>query len=254
VQALHQPKTRGNFLPLDQTRQQRFAEKTDRVRMFLAERTRPGDRSRRCIKKSDLYLMFLNWLEVENPWRKSGMKKTHFNERVRLADVEEFTPKGWTKCWNLIPYDDETADQTPSETTDPTNLSDKPSLIVSGGDNNESQVGVSEGRSEIETTDPHNDCAAEEVILQGELLSAKSAVLPLCLPSTEKSQKQQIPAQCIETTETTDLEPYRGSAPTGIVYISQEEDLPDLGLLPKSIGFDLETFNRRSDLWRHKAA
>jgi len=40
----------------------------------------------------------------------------------------------------------------------------------------------------------------------------------------------------------------------GVVYFSQEEDLSDRLLLPKSVGFDLETFNCHSVLWRHKVS
>ena len=48
--------------------------------------------------------------------------------------------------------------------------------------------------------------------------------------------------------------PFRGEPPTGIDYIGKATDLPDPDAMALSIGFDLETFNRRTDLWRHKAS
>jgi DNA polymerase I-like protein with 3'-5' exonuclease and polymerase domains len=48
--------------------------------------------------------------------------------------------------------------------------------------------------------------------------------------------------------------PFSGSPPSGIHYICRAGDLPDPGSLPMALGFDLETFNRRTDLWRHKAS
>jgi len=49
-------------------------------------------------------------------------------------------------------------------------------------------------------------------------------------------------------------EPYRGNEPSGIIYIHDALDLPPVEQLPQRVGFDLETFNRRTDLWRHKAS
>ena len=49
-------------------------------------------------------------------------------------------------------------------------------------------------------------------------------------------------------------EAFRGEPPAGINYIGTAVDLPDPDSMALSIGFDLETFNRRTDLWRHKAS
>ena len=49
-------------------------------------------------------------------------------------------------------------------------------------------------------------------------------------------------------------EPFQGESPTGIDYICRASDLPDPDGMALSLGFDLETFNRRNDLWRHKAS
>ncbi len=48
--------------------------------------------------------------------------------------------------------------------------------------------------------------------------------------------------------------PFAGEAPSGVDYISKAVDLPDPDSMALSIGFELETFNRRTDLWRHKAS
>ncbi|KZR82854.1 DNA polymerase I, thermostable [Synechococcus sp. MIT S9504] len=48
--------------------------------------------------------------------------------------------------------------------------------------------------------------------------------------------------------------PFSGKSPNGIHYIVRPDDLPDPDSMALSIGFDLETFNRRTDLWRHKAS
>ena len=49
-------------------------------------------------------------------------------------------------------------------------------------------------------------------------------------------------------------EPFLGESPAGIDYICRAVDLPDPDAMALSLGFDLETFNRRTDLWRHKAS
>ena len=48
--------------------------------------------------------------------------------------------------------------------------------------------------------------------------------------------------------------PFSGEPPAGIDYICRAADLPDPEAMAMAIGFDLETFNRRTDLWRHKAS
>ena len=48
--------------------------------------------------------------------------------------------------------------------------------------------------------------------------------------------------------------PFCGEPPSGIDYICQAADLPDPESMALAVGFDLETFNRRTDLWRHKAS
>jgi len=48
--------------------------------------------------------------------------------------------------------------------------------------------------------------------------------------------------------------PYIGAVLPGIAYIHRAQDLPDPKGLPMVVGFDLETWNRRTDIWRHKAS
>jgi|GEM_PF-1670895 len=112
VEALHRRKQRGNFLPQEPGRMKHFAERADRVRLFLRECTSPGNRSSRCLSRPALFDMYKNWTEEENGGRKGlHLGKQKFNERVRLAGVEPFKPKGGSWCWDLIEVDPETADE-----------------------------------------------------------------------------------------------------------------------------------------------
>lgn len=47
---------------------------------------------------------------------------------------------------------------------------------------------------------------------------------------------------------------FTGDVPEGITYVSRPDDLPEITGMGASLGFDLETFNRRTDLWRHHAS
>lgn len=48
--------------------------------------------------------------------------------------------------------------------------------------------------------------------------------------------------------------PYLGEPLPGIDYIHRAQDLPNPDGLPMLCGFDLETWNKRTDVWRHKAS
>jgi len=60
-------------------------------------------------------------------------------------------------------------------------------------------------------------------------------------------------APCLAPAET-EPRPFSGTPPEGITYVATADQLPDPASLPRVLGFDLETFNRRTDLWRHKAS
>lgn len=47
--------------------------------------------------------------------------------------------------------------------------------------------------------------------------------------------------------------PFEGELPEDITYVAASTDLPDPDAMPLWLGFDLETFNRRTDLHRHVA-
>lgn len=112
VEALHRRKQRGNFLPQDSGRMQHFAERADKVRLFLRDCTSPGNRSSRCLDRPALFDLYKDWTEEENGGRKGlHLGKHKFNERVRLAGVEPFKPKGGSWRWDLIEADPETADE-----------------------------------------------------------------------------------------------------------------------------------------------
>ena len=90
--------------------QEEFARQPDHVRLFLSESTRPGDRSSRCIKRSELYPLFCDRLREETDGRGRAMGKQTFNAKVRSTGVEEFKPEGGSWSWDLLRHDPETAD------------------------------------------------------------------------------------------------------------------------------------------------
>ena len=270
VEALHKRKQRGNFLPLDEGRQQAFAERTDRVRMFLAERTMPGDRSRRCIPRSELYQLFCSWVEEEHGGKAGRILGKHkFNERVRLAGVGEFKPQGGAWCWDLIEVDPETAEQGPPKPPSGPIL-DQTSTATStpGGGST-----VSGPKAPSKTAD--GKTAVGERVPVGGLAEAAavSAVPPYCTTPDQNTQLKLKTAQCNTSAETGDgltgaaavapalpavvapvPRPYTGPARAGLAYIAAADQLPDPATVPLLLGFDLETFSRRTDLLRHKAS
>ena len=254
VEALHKRKQRGNFLPLDQTRQQAFAEKTDRVRMFLKECTQPGDRSNRCIKRPDLFQLFNDWLTEEHGGSKRyGLGKQKFNERVRLAGVQEFKPQGGAWSWDLIEVDPETADPAPPKTADPGSGVDKSGFDFDNGH----PSALSEPKLPTKTADPKTAVVVGDLPAAEPGPSAVSAVLPHLPPYTTQPSEITKPSRWVETAETADRPapveaadptPFVGTPPAGITYIAAADQLPEISAIPRVIGFDLETFNRRTDL------
>ena len=104
-----------------------------------------------------------------------------------------------------------------------------------------------------------------------------SAIPPYCPPIEKTDQKFPGTPQCSESAETAEVDskpvadlqqlsfgadatqlanpvPFEGNPPTGIDYVGRATDLPDPDAMAMSLGFDLETFNPRTDLWRHKAS
>ena len=250
VLALKARHARGRFLQADQNVQEEFARQSDRVRMFLSECTRPGDRSSKCIKRADLYPLFCDWLREETDGKGKAMGKQKFNAKVRAAGVEEFKPKDCPFLWDLLRIDPETVEAEPFKTVDPANGANG---LTDVGDD---EAAFDSSDPKVSTESVNAEITSEQGVLPLSAGGSKtlSTVSPYPTPHRKEDQKFPQTSRWVESVETVDLEPYRGLAPTGIVYISQEEDLPDLGLLPKSVGFDLETFNRRTDLWRHKAS
>jgi DNA polymerase I-like protein with 3'-5' exonuclease and polymerase domains len=90
-----------------------------------------------------------------------------------------------------------------------------------------------------------------------------SAVSAYLHPHTTQPSQFTKPSRWVKTTETADHPapvkaadptPFVGPPPAGVTYIAAADQLPAVATLPKAIGFDIETFNRRTDLWRHKAS
>lgn len=273
VAALRERKNRGRFLAADQSVQEEFARQSDRVRLFLSECTKPCDRSSRCIKRSELYPLFCDWLRAETDGRGRAMGKQKFNAKVRSTGVEEFKPEGGSWAWNLLQHDPETAEEGGPRTAEP----DKGLTVVVNADNNSPVLSSSEAEM------PSKSAEEEKPVLKGDQpdLAAKnspiSAIPPYCPPIEKTDQKFPGTQQCSESAETAEVDskpvadlqqlsigagatqpanpaPFEGNPPTGIDYVCRATDLPDPDAMAMSLGFDLETFNRRTDLWRHKAS
>ena len=204
VQALHKRRQRGRFLPLDKDRQRAFAEKTDRVRMFLAESTRPGDRSRQCILKSALFQDYRLWVADNLGDKAIPLGKHKFNERVRLSGVELFTPKGGSETWNLLPGGGENTDTEPSKPPTGGQTAVNELNAANGRGISVTESAVSEPKTPTKTTDTQT--ADGEAVLEDSKApgSAKSVVHPYFSPSEKKQKKVPKSPQWVETTETPD--------------------------------------------------
>ncbi|MCP9914487.1 hypothetical protein KBZ07_13990, partial [Cyanobium sp. BA20m-14] len=244
VEALHKRKLRGNFLPLDPGRQQAFAERTDRVRMFLVERTVPGDRSPRCIPRSNLYQLFCSWVEEEHGGKAGWILGKHkFNERVRLAWVQEFKPEGGTWCWDLIEVDPETAERGPSK-------------LPSGPDCDQGQHQTSTpgGGSAVSGSKvPSKTAEGKIAVVEGDLHgpgaagSAVSAVSPYCTTYRKQPELNTKLLQWVKTAET--AEPLTmAAAAEPALWIPPAETLVVAGSTDPLVA-DLETASA-AELWR----
>ncbi|QVV66537.1 DNA polymerase [Synechococcus sp. LA31] len=69
-----------------------------------------------------------------------------------------------------------------------------------------------------------------------------------------KSIRNQPPGDSEPAVKAADPTPFVGTPPAGVTYIAAADQLPAVASIPRAIGFDIETFNRRTDLWRHKAS
>jgi predicted P-loop ATPase/DNA polymerase I-like protein with 3'-5' exonuclease and polymerase domains len=81
---------------------------------------------------------------------------------------------------------------------------------------------------------------------------SKSKIKPAPVKKRAAAVKDQPPA--LPPVVAPVPQPYEGPALPGIDYIHRAQDLPDPEGMPLLLGFDLETWNRRTDIWRHKAS
>jgi len=199
VEALQKRKHRGNFIPLDEERQKAFAEQTDRVRMFLAEHTRPGGKGPRCITRANLYQIFCNWVDAEHAGRAGRILGKHkFNQRVRLVGVPEFKPPSGSWCWDLIEVDPETADDGGSK------LSKTPEakqITVQKSDANDTSesLGI---KLPTKTAESKIVVVVDDLPMPMRIVTALSAVSPYCTNPDKKPQLNSKQPQCIKTAET----------------------------------------------------
>ncbi|MCP9771657.1 DUF3854 domain-containing protein [Synechococcus sp. Tobar12-5m-g] len=99
VEALIERRKRGRFLEGDQSVQQDFARRSDRVRAYLAERTVPCDRWAACLAQSALFEDYRRWMEADGTASRGMLGKHKFNDRVRAAGVPE--GKTGVQRWGL---------------------------------------------------------------------------------------------------------------------------------------------------------
>ena len=204
VEALHRRKQRGNFLPQDSDRMQHFAERADKVRLFLRDCTSPGNRSSRCLERPALFDLYKNWTEEENGGRKGPQLGKHkFYERVRLAGVECFKPQGGSWCWDLIEVDPETAEEVfPKLPTAMDDVGERSSTeeVLGPVGNSEQQ----HPKLPIKTADHINAVVKRDLDGLQEECTAVSAVLTYSPHSYNQGVCEFNQRECSETAETAD--------------------------------------------------
>ncbi|MCP9771634.1 DUF3854 domain-containing protein [Synechococcus sp. Tobar12-5m-g] len=191
TEALMARKHRGRPLPCDEAAAEQFRLASDKVALFLSERTRPGDRSMRCITRATLYQQFVEWSQEEQGNKNARvLGKQKFNARVHNAEVELFKPAGDVLRWNLLPSNSETAEH------DPPKL---PSVGISKGAA-ASQAPPS-GPSAVSNS---QNCREQNPVGESDLpgRSAVSAVLPYSSPPSNGIQKTPGNREWVETAET----------------------------------------------------
>jgi len=217
TEALIARKRRGRPLPCDEAAAEQFRLASDKVALFLSERTRPGDRSMRCIAKSALYQQFVEWSEEEQGNKHARvLGKQKFNARVENAGVEILTLRGDTVRWNLLPHD--------SETTDP----DPPKPPTES--NTQAQAASPQaGPTRSVVSDPQNH-RQQKPVLERDLpeRSVVSVVSPYSSPPVSEVKKTQGNQEWVKTTETTDR--LRAPSPAPEASIAPV-DPPPAGLL-----------------------
>jgi DNA polymerase I-like protein with 3'-5' exonuclease and polymerase domains len=91
-------------------------------------------------------------------------------------------------------------------------------------------------------------------ILEGSTTHAPVKAKRKAAPRKPKVKAPEPPPEPPAPPEPPNPRPYVGPALEGVRYVTQAEDLPDPATMPLRLGFDLETFNRRTDLHRHVAS
>jgi len=191
TEALMARKCRGRPLPCDEAATEQFRLASDKVALFLSERTRPGNRSRRCITRPDLYQQFVEWSQEEQGNRNARvLGKQKFNARVENAGVELFKPAGDVLRWNLLPSDSETAEN------DPPKL---PSFGIPGG----VAAGQAPPSGPSAVLGPQN-CRGQNPAVERNLRipSAVSAVSPYSSPPGNQLEETPGNQEWVETAET----------------------------------------------------
>ena len=191
TEALMARKHRGRPLPCDEAATEQFRLASDKVALFLSERTRAGDRSMRCITRADLYQQFLHWSQEEQGNKHARvLGKQKFNSRVQNTGAEAFKPVGDTIRWNLLPHNSETADRDPSKL---------PSAVIP----EEAAAGQSPPSAPSAVLEARN-CRGQRPVGNSDLpeRSAGSAVSLYSSPPVNKILKMAGSQELVETAET----------------------------------------------------
>ena len=105
VVALAERRRRGRFLECDRAVMDDFARRSDQVRRFLAECTRPApDRPRECLATSYVYKLYQDWTKEQGGPQARPLGKHKFNERVREAGIFDFKTASGVR-WALVAHD-----------------------------------------------------------------------------------------------------------------------------------------------------
>lgn len=248
VKAWQARRARGNFIPTDKATSDHFNENIDHVARFLRERVRPVENLKEGLRRAELFDVFRQWCEEENLTLVARGSRNTFFEKVRNnGGLDRKDPRGEYRWFYKLrtPGDDVDGDDVDENPPD----GDKPGSFSAVDGNSISETAVAKPRTATGGSKGGRKLRQKAVAKTPNPLTNNKTGLKNCygggsseLPLLPYPIEAPIPV------------PFEGEAPAGITYISQAIDLPAIDSIPRAVGFDIETFNRRTDLWRHKAS
>jgi P4 family phage/plasmid primase-like protien len=248
VKAWQRRDERGGFLPVDAATALHFGQNVDHVARFLAERTAPAERLADGLRRADLFSLWQQWCAEENLTLAARTSRNVFFEKVRNQGVRDGKDREGVYRWLVKAADND---------LDGTNYSGiAPQVPEDGSDGTPN--GSSEAQSSVRKVQaPTGESAPrrQKRQLSGETPKPKKS-RPSQGVTTPPTSSERYGQGCLRTAVIAVIPPtaFTGEPPAGVTYICQADQLPPVATIPKAIGFDIETFNRRTDLWRHKAS